>query len=124
MHTFASMAGAQLPDDRKMDSYDLSPILLEGMGESPRTAFFYWNRGELHAARSGPWKIHLKQRAPINYGMEVVLESPELYNIETDLSEQYECAEAFPEKLEELLQLCKKHQADITDALPDNLVIR
>jgi arylsulfatase A-like enzyme len=124
MHTFASLAGAEIPHDRKMDSYDLSEILLSGKGSSAREEFFYWNRGELHAARSGNWKIHIKQREPVNYGKERVLNHPELYNVETDISEKYELSESFPQKIAEMLDLCKKHQDDTADALPDQLEAR
>ncbi len=124
MNTFAALSGTTVPDDRKMDGYDLSPLLKEGEGESPRQAFFYWNRAELHAARMGPWKIHIKQREPVNYGREVLLDEPELYHIETDISEKYECSERYPEKVAELLELCQQHQADMEGALPDNLAAR
>ena len=124
MQTFATLAGTEIPQDRKMDSYDLSSILLNGTGSSPRKEFFYWNQAELHAARLGPWKIHLKQREEVNYGKEVLLENPELYNLETDISEKYEVAEVHPEKVKELLALCEKHKDDTTDALPDNLAER
>ncbi len=124
MHTFATLANAKIPQDRKMDSYDLSPLLLTGKGISPRETFFYWNRGELHAARVGPWKIHIKQREPINYGREVILDHPELYHLETDISEKHERSEEFPEKVSELLEHCATHQADMADALPDNLAGR
>ena len=124
MQTFASLADARIPSDRKMDSYDLSRILWDGEGKSPRNEFFYWNRGELHAARLGPWKIHLKQREEINYGREVLLESPELYHLEFDISEKHNVADTFPDQVSKLLELCKTHQADMSDALPDNLAAR
>ncbi|NND05487.1 MAG: sulfatase [Saprospiraceae bacterium] len=124
MHTFATLAGVAIPSDRKMDSYDLSGLLKNGMGTSPRKEFFYWNRGELHAARKGPWKIHLKQREPVSYGNEVILDQPELYHVEFDISEKHEIAQHYPEKIKELLELCDVHQADMADALPDNLAGR
>ena len=124
MKTFASLVGAEIPSDRKMDSYDLSPILLTGQGKSPRNQFFYWNRGELHAARSGKWKIHIKQREPVNYGKEVILDHPELYNLEADISEKYDLAEDFPEKVKELLELCEKHKMHTADRLSDQLEAR
>ncbi len=124
LKTFASLTGTDIPTDRKMDGYDLSPILRTGEGESPRRDFFYWNRGELHAARSGPWKLHIKQREPVNYGKEVILENPELYNLETDISEKYECAEIYPDKVSELLGIIQRHQQDVKDTLPDNLAKR
>ena len=122
--TFAKLAGGTIPTDRKMDGFDLSNLLETGTGKSMRQSFFYWNRGELHAARSGPWKIHLKQREPVNYGKEVLLDSPELYHLETDISEKYNLADAHPEKVAELQALCEKHLAGMADALPDNLAAR
>ena len=94
--TFASLAGAKSPTDRKMDSYDLSPVL-KGEGTSPRSDFHYWTRAELHAIRSGKWKLHIKQREPVNYGKGVELEKPELYDLAADISEAHDVARFFPE---------------------------
>ncbi len=124
MATFASIAGTEIPNDRKMDSHDLSSVL-QGQGKSPRSDFFYWTRGELHAARSGNWKLHIKQREPVNYGRVVELEYPELYHLEYDISEKYDRAEEQPKIVEELLQLMEAHRAEaLEDALADNLAGR
>ncbi len=123
MSTFASLAGVQAPKDRKMDSYDLSPALF-GEGKSPRDEFYYWNRGVLHAVRSGPWKLHMQQRDPINYGKVVHLDKPELYNVEKDISEAYDVADTHPEIVENLLQKFRAHELDTQDSLPDQLAAR
>jgi len=86
MATLAALTGTTMPTDRKMDSLDLSPALL-GTGDSPRQEVFYWTRAELHAYREGPWKLHVKQREPINYGKAVIPKSPELHHVEHDISE-------------------------------------
>ena len=112
MATLAARTGAILPTDRKLDSYDLSPVLL-GEGASPRKEFFYWTRGELHAVRSGPWKLHVKMREPINYGRAVVPDSPELYHVERDISEAFDVADQHPEIVARLLAMLKEHEADI-----------
>jgi arylsulfatase A-like enzyme len=112
MATFAALTGATPPADRKLDSYDLSPVLL-GEGNSPRQEMFYWTRAELHAVRSGPWKLHVKQREPVNYGREVVPAKPELYHVERDISEAFNVADQHPEIVERLLAMIQKHQADI-----------
>lgn len=112
MATLATLTGTNPPDDRKLDSYDLTPVLL-GTGESPRKEMFYWTRAELHAVRSGPWKLHVKQREPINYGREVVLEKPALYHLERDISEAYDVADQHPDVVERLLAMMKAHEADI-----------
>lgn len=121
MATFAALTGTNPPQDRKLDSYDLSPVLL-GKGSSPRQEMFYWTRGELHAVRSGPWKLHVKMREPINYGRAVVPESPELYHVDRDISEAYNVADQHPEIVERLLEMMKAHQADI-EPHPDMLAI-
>ncbi len=121
--TFAALAGAQAPNDRKMDGYDLSGVL-EGTGASPRDSFHYWTRAKLHAVRSGPWKLHVQQREPINYGRVAPMNGPELYNLETDISEAYDVADAHPEIVSRLMKMLKAHEADTADSLPDQLAAR
>lgn len=123
INTFAALSGTNAPSDRKMDGYDLSPVL-NGTGSSLRNEFFYWTRGVLHAARSGSWKLHIQQREPVNYGRVVELDKPELYNVETDISEKYNMAEKEPEIVAKLQKLMEAHQKTMADVLPDNLVGR
>lgn len=123
INTFAALSGTQVPTDRKMDGYDLSPVLT-GRGSSPRQEFFYWTRGVLHAVRSGSWKLHVLQREAVNYGKVIELEQPELYEVETDISEAYDRAADKPEIVARLQALIQAHLADMSDALPDNLAGR
>lgn len=120
METFASLAGVETPTDRKMDGYDLSATLTK-LSPSPRGEFFYWNRGLLHAARMGPWKLHFIQREPVNYGRVAEMERPELYHLEYDISEAYDMAEDHPEIVERLTALAERHRQDTADSLPDQL---
>jgi len=123
LETFAALAGVEAPVDRKMDGYDLSQTLA-GQSESPRNEFHYWNRGELHAVRSGPWKLHVIQREPINYGRVAPMDGPELYNLEHDISEAYDVAATHPEIVKRLLKLIKQHENDTADSLPEQLSAR
>ena len=123
MHTFATLADLTIPTDRKMDSYDLNPVL-EGTGPSPRKSFYYWNKGELYALRLGTWKLHLQQTKEIFYWNKQEMERPELYDLELDISEKYDRYEDNPKLVEQLLQLAKTHQEDVKDSLPDNLAER
>ncbi len=123
LKTFATLAGTEAPNDRKMDSYDLSPVL-KGEGKSPRTEFHYWTRAEIHAIRSGNWKLHVKQREPVNYGKEVELEEPELYDLAADISEAHNVAKEHPEVVAALQAKLKKHLAHTADSDPDQLVHR
>ncbi len=121
--TIASLSGTAAPTDRKMDGYDLSPALL-GRGDSPRTEFSYWTRGELHAVRAGPWKLHFIQREPINYRRTIPLAHPELYNVEKDISEAHEVSGSHPAIVTALIRQAEAHRADTADSLPDQLAAR
>ncbi|PHN08115.1 sulfatase family protein [Flavilitoribacter nigricans] len=123
INTFAALSGTKVPTDRKMDGYDLSPVL-KGSGASPRQEFYYWTRAKLHAVRSGPWKLHIAQREPVNYGREVEMAHPELYNLEKDISEAYDRYEHEPEVVERLMKMLQMHETDTEDRLPDNLEAR
>lgn len=56
--TFAHLTGARLPD-LKIDGMDLTPLLLGAKDAKEREEFWYYNGDELHAVRSGKWKLHL-----------------------------------------------------------------
>jgi arylsulfatase A-like enzyme len=121
MATFCAIAGGELPENRKLDSYDLSDVLFRDL-ESPRQEMFYWTNAQLHAVRRGPWKLHLKMREAVNYGKEVELAKPELYNLEHDISEKYNLADKLPESVELMLKLVDEHLLDI-DPHEDMLAI-
>jgi arylsulfatase A len=57
--TVARLAGAEMPADRIIDGRDIWPLLSGQKGaESPHEVlYFYWGL-ELHAVRSGRWKLH------------------------------------------------------------------
>ncbi len=121
MATLAKLTGTKAPTDRKLDSYDLSPALL-GTGDSPRKSFYFWTRAKLHAVRVGPYKLHVTQREPVNYGREVKLDKPELYHLDFDVAEQFDIAGKHEDVVERLLKAMTDHEADI-DPVPDQLVI-
>ncbi len=121
MATFTAIAGGELPENRKLDSYDLSGVLF-GDQESPRKTMFYWTNAQLHAIRSGPWKLHVRMREAVNYGKESELGKPELYHLEQDISEKYNVADKYPEAVESLLKSMDEHLLDI-DPHEDMLAI-
>ncbi len=123
IHTFSSMAGTQIPDDRRMDGFDLSPVLLGESTSGLRNEFFYWTAGELYAARVGEWKLHIRQTEPVTYWNRLgLLDAPELYNLEADISEKYDLAASNPDIVQQLREKLVLHEADIVNPLPDNLV--
>jgi arylsulfatase A len=121
MATISSLTDAQMPGDRVFDSCDLTDALF-GNGPSPRENFFYWTRGELHAVRSGPWKMHVRQRKPVNYGQWYDLESPELFNVETDVGETQNVAKDHPDLIAKLTEMMKVHKESVTP-VADQLAI-
>jgi uncharacterized sulfatase len=121
MATFTAIAGGELPENRKLDSYDLSGVLF-GDQESPRRTMFYWTNAQLHAIRSGPWKLQVKMREAVNYGKESELGKPELYHLEKDISEKYNVADKYPEYAQILLKSIDEHLLDI-DPHEDMLAI-
>jgi arylsulfatase A-like enzyme len=123
INTFAALAEVEMPTDRKMDGYDLSPVL-KGEGQSPRKEFFYWAFSELHAVRSGPWKLHVQQREPVHYGDIAPMDTPELYHLEADISERYDRAESKPDIVETLQAMIQAHMEDVKGSTPDQLVIK
>ena len=123
--TFASLSGAGLPNDRKLDGYDLSEVWSDPESESPRSEFFYWPNASLYAVRSGKWKLHINQTDPVVYWNKTEpLSQPELYNLEADISEKYNLADQHPGIVKELLKLIEAHIADTSDRLPDQLADR
>ncbi len=124
INTFAVMAGADLPTDRKLDGYDLSGVLKGEEQTSPRTQFYYWAFSELHAVRSGPWKLHVQQRKPVHYGNIAAMDGPELYHLEADISEKYDRYDQYPEVVNSLESLMSDHLKDVEGSTPDQLVIK
>lgn len=57
--TFATWVGADLPD-KPIDGKDVTPVLLGHHGaKSPHESLWFFTGTELHAIRSGDWKLHL-----------------------------------------------------------------
>ena len=123
IQTFAALSGTQAPNDRKMDGVDLSAVLKSG-SKSSRTEFHYWKSAELCAVRSGKWKLHFVIQDPVTYWKKTKLEKPELYDLESDISEKYNVADQYPEIVTQLIAMAETHEADTADRLPDNLAGR
>lgn len=122
MATFASLTDAKLPEDRTLDSLDLTPVLL-GSGSSPRDTMFFYTRGVLYAVRRGPYKLHLWAREPVYYGRPPIqLDPPLLYHLEHDPSEAFDIAAKNPKIVSALQELIREHQRDVV-TVPDQLAI-
>jgi arylsulfatase A len=107
--TFCNLAGAEFPDDREMDSHDLTPVLL-GEGKSDREAYFYYRGFELMAARVGPWKAHFLTQDGYGQPQPERHEPPVLYHLEHDPSEKYDVAKEHPDVIEHIQAIAEKHR--------------
>lgn len=97
--TFAKLAGAALPGDRKLDGVDLWPVLTGSPAKPPRDTFLYFRGLTLDAVRSGPWKLHLAKR--------------ELYNLSDDIGEAANVADKHPDVVQRLTALADAMKSDL-----------
>jgi arylsulfatase A-like enzyme len=112
--TFCSLAGVAAPDDRTLDGYDLSPLLLGKTEAAIRDRVFYWREEQLWAVRVGPWKAHFITQGCYGIGPNrVEHDVPELYHLEHDPSEKYNIAGQHPDVLERLTKIAQEHRDSI-----------
>jgi arylsulfatase A-like enzyme len=124
--TFAKLAGAEAPTDRKIDGLDISPLLKGETDKSPHdTFFYYWNK-ELQAVRHGKWKLHAPHTyvkpdppgsggKPGKYATLSIGES--LYDLDVDVGETNDVAAQNPEVVKELRKLLDDCREDMGDSL-------
>jgi arylsulfatase A-like enzyme len=111
--TAVRLAGGALPADRPLDAYDIGPALL-GTGENERDSVLYYRQRDLYAIRLGAWKAHFITQGAYGQGRErTVHDTPELYNLEHDPSEQYDVSAGHPEIIERLRALAAVHLAGV-----------
>ena len=112
--TFARLSGAALPADRILDGRDISPLLRgEPEARSPHQAFFYYFGDHLDAVRCGRWKLFVGRHS---WGKQAT-GLCELYDLETDVGETTNVADAHAEvvcHLQELLDNCRRDLGDAT----------
>ena len=110
--TACALAGADVPDDRVMDSYDLRPALF-GTGPSPRREMFFYRDEDLYAVRVGAFKAHYQTRAGYRQPEPEQHNPPLLYQLEHDPSEKYDVAEKHPDKLQQIQAVRDMHNANL-----------
>ncbi len=112
--TVHSLLKINLPTDRVLDSYDMTPMLL-GQGPSHRKLLFYYRGYRLMAVRKGPWKLHFITQA--GYGEKPRPHDPPLlFQVEQDPSEKYDVAAKHPEVVREILEDVAEHRQHMQPA--------
>ena len=125
--TFARLASAQTPVDRRIDGQDITSLLHgepidRRLGERP---LFHYVHTHLQAVRVGRWKLHAARPArppwtpkwARHIAPADVLEipSPRLYDLDADIGETKDLATSHPEVVSRLLALLDKARADVGD---------
>jgi arylsulfatase A-like enzyme len=112
--TFARLAGATLPNDRRIDGRDAWPLWSGVPGAaSPYEAFYYYDRGDLRAVCSGPWKLYLPVADPSD--TEPRARPVRLYNLVEDVGEEHDAAHEQPEVVARLRELAEAARRDLGD---------
>ena len=106
--TFATLAGFDIPDDRKVDGVDQTDLLLGKSESGARGNFLYLD----NAVRQGQWKyLRAKHQVP-GYARDTEREEvEELYDLDADIGEQHNLATKHPEKVAELRALMDELRA-------------
>jgi arylsulfatase A-like enzyme len=125
--TVSKLAGAQVPSERIIDGRDLWPVLSGEKNAAPPhdVLYFYWGQ-ELHAVRSGKWKLHLPHPyqsleaagadgAPGKYVRKEIELS--LFDLEADTTETKNLAAANPDVVASLMQFVERAREDLGDSL-------
>ena len=121
--TFAKLSGAEPSTDQKIDGHDISSLLVgDEHVASPYQAFYYYERDQLQAVRSGPWKLfvplkeftkHPHFRRGTGKGKDGTL--PLLFNVVTDIKCSEDVAASHPRVVARLSQIAEAARRDLGD---------
>ena len=109
--TIAAAAEVSVPTDREIDGVDLLPFVTGDRSEDPHEAIF-WRTGTYRAVRSGDWKLQLSDPD----------ETPFLYNLADDPTEQNNLATTSPMELKRLKNLIQEGMSNWQPPLRPPLV--
>ncbi len=125
--TLARLAGAPVSTERIIDGRDMWPLLAgQPNASSPHDAlYFYWGT-ELHAVRSGKWKLHLPHPyqslelagadgRPGEYVRKNIELS--LFDLDDDPGESTNVADRNPAVVKGLLEYVERAREDLGDSL-------
>lgn len=125
--TIASITGSTLPS-REIDGVDILSLMEGRRNVAPRREFFYYYEGELHAVRSGKWKLHFphgyrsyvgvtpgKDGVPGPYASGTTALA--LYDLENDIGERTNVAAEHPDIVSNLKELGEEARQTLGDRI-------
>ena len=125
--TLAKLAGAPVSAERIIDGRDIWPLVAgQRDAQDPHDAFYFYWGTELHAIRSGKWKLHLAHPyqslklagadgRPGEYERKVIELS--LFDLDQDPGESTNVAGTNPDVVKQLLEYAERARADLGDSL-------
>ena len=127
--TFASLTNSKTSSN-KIDGKNIWPLLTSKINASPhKELYFYYKTNELHAVRSGDWKLYFprsyrslnrksggKDGIPVKYEQNKVYEN-ELYNLKSDPKETKNVISDFSEIVIKLEKMGENARYDMGDNL-------
>jgi arylsulfatase len=121
--TFIKLAGGDVPSDRIIDGYDITPVLL-GTGKRASHDFAYLHYGRLHAFRSGDWKIILPENLYRgNFWTEdVPAHDTVFFNLRDDIAESMDVKNNYPQEYSATLARLNEFKQTLKDC-PPSLVL-
>jgi arylsulfatase A-like enzyme len=111
--TIAAAAGAQVPQDRKIDGVDLLPYIRQEVAGEPHQILF-WREGHQQTVLHKGWKLI---RADQSHLPQPVAQAKWLFNLAVDPTEQTNLATDNPDKVAELEGLLAAHNAEQVEPL-------
>jgi arylsulfatase A len=126
--TFAALAGAAVPGDRKLDGADIRSVFMgDADAAGPHEVFYYFRGLELEAVREKDWKLILPAAAARANGKarakakaqaqarkaERSADGVLLFNLKTDIGETTDVAAGHPEIVARLRELADRMKDDL-----------
>jgi arylsulfatase A len=109
--TLAALAGHDLSKLPKHDGANQLPLWRGESGAKPRENYFYFMRNDLHAVRSGKWKL----RHAFQIDGTKDSDRLELYNLDEDIGESRDLAAQHPEVVKRLSEAMAGIRAELGD---------
>ena len=131
MPMLARLCSAPLPAN-PLDGVDIWPLLSGQQDQLDRDVFLYFDDVFLQCARLGRWKLHVSRYntrawspAPSGGKVNLPLPKPELYDLEKDPQESYDCAALHPDVVADIRarigRLLSTFPPAVTDAWQDTM---